>query len=75
MWWLLLFTVLPFGVNRHTEAGKGYDMGAPAVTNLKKKMLINSALTAVVVAVIWLLVHYGVIRWGDWFRNGIPTPK
>lgn len=70
IWWVMLFTVLPLGVQRHDEDGKGYDAGAPRIPDLKKKLIINTLLSAVILAVIWVLVDIGVIRWSDWFEKG-----
>lgn len=61
IWWVMLFTVLPIGVERHVEDGKGFDAGAPKVPDLKKKIILNSILSAVILIVIHLLVVYGVI--------------
>lgn len=61
IWWVMLFTVLPLGVERHAEEGKGFDAGAPKVANLKKKIILNSILSAVILGIIQLLVVYGVI--------------
>lgn len=68
IWWTVLFTVLPLGVRRHDEDGKGYDAGAPQHADLKKKLIINTILSAVILAIIWILVDMNVIRWGEWFR-------
>ncbi|MBI1216426.1 MAG: DUF1467 family protein [Alphaproteobacteria bacterium] len=75
LWWLCLFTVLPLGVKRHTEEGKGHDMGAPVFPNLKKKLLINTVLAGVVLGVLWLLVYTGVINWHGWFYEGVLVQK
>ena len=40
VWWVMLFTTLPFGVEPHEEKGKGFDAGAPKVHNIKKKSLL-----------------------------------
>lgn len=71
VWWTLLFTVLPLGVERNTEVGKGHDAGAPVRADLKRKLVINSVLSAVFVAVIWLLVELEIIEWGKWFRGAL----
>ncbi len=69
VWWVLIFTVLPFGIERNDEPGKGYDAGAPAKPNLKKKIIINSLIAAAVVAVIHALVVSGVIDWDAYFMG------
>lgn len=71
LWWLTLFTILPIGVERHAETGKGHDAGAPINPMLIKKFILTTAVSGVELAVIWLLVHMGIIRWDDWFRNAI----
>jgi predicted secreted protein len=71
VWWVMLFTVLPIGVERNADTGKGHDAGAPVHPMLKKKIILNSALSAVIVAVIWLLVYFHIIRWDEWFRDAI----
>lgn len=69
IWWLTLFTVLPLGIRRHEESGKGFDAGAPAQPNLGKKLLLNTALAGVILVVIEVLVKTGVIDWHGWFEN------
>jgi predicted secreted protein len=69
IWWLTLFTVLPLGIKRHEEHGKGFDAGAPEKANLGKKLLLNTALSGVILAVIEVLVKMGIINWHGWFEN------
>lgn len=69
VWWVLLFTVLPLGVERHQETGQGYDAGAPQTTHLKKKIILNSALSAIVVLIMEILVRMDIIRWHAWFEG------
>lgn len=69
IWWLTLFTVLPLGVKRHDEDGKGFDAGAPAQPDLKKKLILNSIIAAVILGIIELLVKTGVIDWYGFFEN------
>ena len=57
-WWLCIFVVLPFGVRSQAESGDivpGTEQGAPVKTNLKKKLLINTVLSALVFAVYWFV--------------------
>lgn len=67
VWWVVLFMMLPIGVERHEEDGKGFDRGAPKVPNLKKKLVWTSIVSAIIVAIIWLLVEIDVIQWRVWF--------
>ena len=44
IWWLVLFTVLPFGVQKDDEIVGGNDPGAPKNPMLKKKIILTSCL-------------------------------
>lgn len=70
IWWVMLFTILPIGVERHEEEGKGFDAGAPKFANLKKKLILNTIVSAVILAVIYVLVELDIIRWREWFDTG-----
>lgn len=70
IWWLMLFTVLPLGVEKHDEQGKGYDAGAPKNAHFKKKVILNSVISFVIVLTMYILVEIGVIRWTEWFDSG-----
>ncbi|CAN5726324.1 DUF1467 family protein [soil metagenome] len=65
IWWTVLFAVLPIGVTSHAEAGidkgDGGDPGAPVDPKLKKKFITTTWISAVVFAVLWLLLHFQVI--------------
>ena len=69
IWWTMLFTVLPLGVTRHGEEGRGFDAGAPAKPEMKKKLILNTILSAVILAVIQILVVTGVIDWHGLFED------
>ena len=50
IWWTVLFAVLPLGVRRVDKPGRGEDHGAPERPELLRKVIITSA----VAAVLWL---------------------
>lgn len=70
IWWVMLFTVLPIGVERAEEEDRGHDAGAPKQANLKKKLILNTLISAAILAVIWILAETGVITWREWFTPG-----
>lgn len=70
VWWVVIFAVLPLGVERHDDAGKGYDAGAPKNANMKKKLILTTWVSAVIVLIMHVLVEVGVIRWTEWFSKG-----
>ena len=57
VWWVVLFAVLPWGIQRHDGSIEGVDPGAPQIHGLKKKMLITSILSLLVWLVIYFLVE------------------
>jgi predicted secreted protein len=55
-WWLVFFTVLPWGVRsqeEHADIVPGSDPGAPAVHGLKMKMVWTTLVSAAVFAVFY----------------------
>jgi predicted secreted protein len=50
IWWTVLFAVLPLGVRRVDKPGRGEDHGAPERPEIMRKVIITSA----VAAVLWL---------------------
>jgi|HubBroStandDraft_5_1064220.scaffolds.fasta_scaffold72084_2 predicted secreted protein len=53
IWWIMLFVVLPWGIHRQDEAGEitpGTDPGAPAIPNLKWKLVWTTLVSVVVFA-------------------------
>lgn len=65
IWWTALFAILPLGVRSHAEMGidkgDGGDPGAPVNPNLKRKFITTTWVSAVVFALLWLVVHFGLI--------------
>jgi predicted secreted protein len=60
-WWVVLFAVLPWGVQRLEAPPQGHDPGAPAVPRVKAKLLA----TTLVALVIWgigffIIKHFGL---------------
>lgn len=69
IWWVMLFTVLPWGIERHQDEGLGHDAGAPRIPGLKRKIFLNTLLSGVILAVIYILVETDVINWSAIFRR------
>jgi predicted secreted protein len=64
VWWITLFAVLPFGVRSQAESGEvvpGSDPGAPAIPNLKMKLVWTTIVSAVVFAVGALVYAYRLV--------------
>jgi predicted secreted protein len=69
LWWVVLFTVLPFGVRNATEAGEeveaGNDPGAPTVLALGMKLIWTTIVSAIVFAVCASLYIYRIVTLDD----------
>ena len=52
IWWLVLFTVLPFGVQKDDEIVRGNDPGAPKNPMLKKKIILTSIISLVLSIIV-----------------------
>ncbi len=57
IWWMVLFAVLPFGVQPAPKGDPGYAAGAPA----NPRLALKAAVTTAVAALIWLGL-YAAIR-------------
>ncbi len=54
IWWTVLFAVLPLGVRRVANPGRGEEHGAPEKPDLKRKVVI----TTIVAAVVWIAFYF-----------------
>ncbi|MFM8375643.1 MAG: DUF1467 family protein [Phenylobacterium sp.] len=65
LWWTVLFAVLPLGSQSHAEAGikapGGGDPASPVNPRLKEKFLLTTVVSAVIFAILFLLLHFQVI--------------
>jgi len=60
IWWLCLFTVLPFGVRSQVEAGEvvpGSEPGAPVKPRWGRILGITTAMSFVWLAIVWWFVN------------------
>ncbi|HYF23449.1 MAG TPA: DUF1467 family protein [Caulobacteraceae bacterium] len=64
-WWVVLFAVLPLGMQSHHEAGThpndGGDPGAPVNPNLKRKLITTTWVSAILWAAVMAVVLTGVL--------------
>jgi predicted secreted protein len=68
IWWVVLFAVLPFGVRSQEESGDvapGSDPGAPARTNLKRKLLWTTLIAGFVFMLFFIVYSYRLITIDD----------
>ncbi len=65
VWWVVLFMVLPFGVNRVRNPDDGHDPGAPEKPMLIRKLLATTGITIILFGIIFAVVSSGVISLRD----------
>jgi len=65
VWWLTFFMILPIGVKNASEVGedvpKGHEAGAPVISRLALKALINCVLAGFATAFIVWVVRSGIL--------------
>jgi len=68
IWWVVLFTVLPWGIRSQAETGEvvpGSDPGAPALPKLKSKLVWTTLVAAIVFAAFQVIYRYRLIGLDD----------
>ena len=68
MWWVVLFTVLPFGIRSQEEEGSvvpGSAPSAPNTLNLSRKVLWTTVVTTIVFAAFVFVYETGIIGLDD----------
>jgi predicted secreted protein len=68
-WWISLLITLPFGVRNSEESGTeleaGQDRGAPVVPKLRQKMLVATAMSAILFLIFYANWHFGWLTLQD----------
>jgi predicted secreted protein len=68
IWWVVLFTVLPWGIRSQAETGEvvpGSDPGAPALPRLKSKLVWTTLVAAIVFAAFQVIYRYRLVGLDD----------
>jgi predicted secreted protein len=75
VWWTVLFAVLPLGVRSHHEEGidvpGGGEPASPVNPNLVRKFITTTWVSAVVLALIWAVLHFGWIRLPEYPKSAV----
>ena len=64
LWWLTLFLTLPFGIRSQHEDGvgaPGTDPGAPVASQMGRKLIWTTAISAVIFAIAWFAYQAGYL--------------
>lgn len=62
IWWLVLFTVLPWGARSHHETGEAVEPGNAPSAPVKPRMLLKVGITTLVSLAVFAVV-YSVITY------------
>ena len=69
LWWIVLFLTLPFGVRSQHEGGEGAaqaipgtDPGAPIASQMGRKLIWTTVISAVIFAMAWLAYNAGYLN-------------
>ena len=61
IWWLVLFTTLPFCVKRQENVEPGHDHGAPVNPMIGRKLIATTLISGVIFAFVYWLLTSGLI--------------
>src|SRR6266536_6442234 len=78
VWWMVLFAVLPWGVRSQLESGQvvpGSDPGAPAIPNLRSKLIWTTVVATIAFALIDVVYVYRLIALDFFFFNDTATTE
>jgi predicted secreted protein len=65
LWWIVLFVTLPFGVRSQHEAGEGApgtDPGAPVASQMGRKLIWTTLISAVIFGIAMLAYNAGYLN-------------
>lgn len=65
IWWLVIFTVLPWGVQRNEAPAMGEDRGAPVRHRILMKALVTTGLTIVIWGCLFAAIEFDVFSFRD----------
>lgn len=69
VWWVVIFMVLPWGVRRTEQPAPGHEPGAPQRPLLVRKLLVTTAISAVIWLAIYLVVDSELISFREIARQ------
>lgn len=65
IWWVVVFAVLPWGVERAADPQPGTDPGAPANPRLLLKALVTTAIATVLWIAFYLIARSDLITFRE----------
>ncbi len=71
IWWLVLFMVLPFGIQREDAPLPGNDPGAPVNPRMWTKIGVTTVITAIVFGITLWVVLSGLVSFRGLTFDGV----
>ncbi|MGO1117604.1 DUF1467 family protein [Rhodovibrionaceae bacterium A322] len=65
VWWVVIFAILPIGVQRAENPEVGHDPGAPENPQIGRKALITTGITCVIWLVIYAIVESDMLSFRE----------
>ena len=65
IWWITLFMVLPFGIEREKSVEKGNDPGAPVRHRMLAKIVINTIFAFILWSIVFVIDMYDIVTMRD----------
>jgi predicted secreted protein len=69
VWWLVIFTVLPWGNRASDKPEIGHAASAPANPRLKQKLLWTTGISLVLTGILWGMAEYGGWSFAEMIRS------
>lgn len=63
VWWIVLFTVLPWRAAADKNPETGMAASAPVKTHMKMKLIVTTGLSAVIWGVIYTLIKMEIVNY------------
>ena len=65
IWWLVLFTVLPWGIQRNQSPETGVDRGAPMRHRIWLKALVTTGITLLIWTALFTAIEMEIFSFRD----------
>jgi predicted secreted protein len=65
LWWWVLFMVLPFGAKAPEQVEEGHATSAPAKPRMMLKLIITTALSAILFIFVYLIIASDIFSFRD----------
>jgi predicted secreted protein len=69
IWWLVIFTVLPWGNRASDNPATGHAASAPANPRLKQKLIITTMISFTLTVILWAAAEYGGWNFAEWVQR------